>query len=195
MFLEPNFPYFLLRTRFHFHMGAGSAGNLSVILQKGENRKLLWSRSSSTSIEWVPEHLPLGKQDQPYRVCHSECVWNTKHPLWVWSYGIHSLGSLAQIIHLLGKCSAWICTYFLCVPFKLIFSSQTSLKQEGSLPTTQTTALDDVSFHNCEKDFQPPGGESAEKLVEMEMNTNLNCIMILFLLYNTSLSYFTWPWH
>jgi len=60
-------------------MGTGSAGNLSVILQKGEDRKLLWSRSSSTSVEWVPEHLPLGKQDQPYRVCHSECVWNTKY--------------------------------------------------------------------------------------------------------------------
>lgn len=75
--------------------------------------------------------------------------------------------------------------FSLC-PIKLIFSSQTSLKQEGSLPTTQTTALDDVSFHNCEKDFQPPGEKAAEKLVEMETYTNLNCIMILFLLYNTS---------
>ncbi len=27
---------YLLHTRFHFHMGTGSAGNLSVILQKGE---------------------------------------------------------------------------------------------------------------------------------------------------------------
>jgi len=182
MFLELNCPYYILRTRFHFHMGTGSAGNLSVILQKGEDRKLLWSRSSSTSVEWVPEHLPLGKQDQPYRVCHSECVWNTKYLSWVWSLGSSSLGSLAQIIHLLGTCSALICTYFLCVLFKLIFSSQTSLKEEGSLPTTQMTALDDVSFHNCEKDFQPPGGEAAWKLDEMETHPNLNCIMILFLL-------------
>ncbi|XP_067219288.1 MAM and LDL-receptor class A domain-containing protein 1 isoform X1 [Chanodichthys erythropterus] len=81
---------------FHFHVGAGSSGNLSVILQKGEDRKLLWTRSNSISTEWVPEHLPLGKQDQSYRI---------------------------------------------------IFSSQTS---------SQTTALDDVSFHNCEKDYQPP---------------------------------------
>jgi len=43
------------------------------------------------------------------------------------------------------------------------------------------TALDDVSFHNCEKDFQPPGGEAAWKLDEMETHPNLNC-MILFLL-------------
>ncbi|RXN38350.1 MAM and LDL-receptor class A domain-containing 1-like protein [Labeo rohita] len=79
----------------------GSAGNLSLILQKGEeDRKLLWSRSSSTST-----HLPLGKQDQPYRI---------------------------------------------------IFSSQTSLKQDDSLSTTQTMALDDISFQNCEKDYQPP---------------------------------------
>lgn len=60
---------YLLRTSFHFHMGTGCARNLSVILQKGEDdRKLLWSRSSSTFTQWVPEHLPVGKQDQPYRV-------------------------------------------------------------------------------------------------------------------------------
>ncbi|KTF88459.1 hypothetical protein cypCar_00023854 [Cyprinus carpio] len=60
----------------HFHMGAGSAGNLSMILQKGEeDRKLLWSRSISTSTQWVPEHLPLGKQDQPYRIIFSCQTW------------------------------------------------------------------------------------------------------------------------
>ncbi|XP_056333186.1 MAM and LDL-receptor class A domain-containing protein 1 isoform X2 [Danio aesculapii] len=91
---------------FHFHMGTGCAGNLSVILQKGEDdRKLLWSRSSSTSSQWVPEHLPVGKQDQPYRI---------------------------------------------------IFSSQISIGQDDTQCSPRTTALDDISFHNCEKDHQPP---------------------------------------
>lgn len=30
-------------------------------------------------------------------------------------------------------------------------------------------ALDDISFHNCEKDYQPPGGEAPEKLDETEI--------------------------
>ncbi|KAL1280451.1 hypothetical protein QQF64_015051 [Cirrhinus molitorella] len=91
---------------FHFHVGVGSAGNLSVILQKGEDDwKLLWTRFSSTSTQWVPEQLPMGKQDQPYRI---------------------------------------------------IFSSQTSFRQDDSSSTNPTMALDDISFHNCEKDYQPP---------------------------------------
>lgn len=76
MFLVPKCLLHLLRTRFHFHMAAGGAGNLSVILQRGKDRKLLWSRSSSTSTDWVPEHLPLGKQDQSYMVRYSECLWD-----------------------------------------------------------------------------------------------------------------------
>lgn len=93
---------YLLHTRFHFHMGAGNAGNLSMILQKGEeDRKLLWSRSISTSTQWVPEHLPLGKQDQPYRVCQCQCVWDAKHlhmQSWVWSLEINPVGSLPHTL-------------------------------------------------------------------------------------------------
>lgn len=28
------------------------------------------------------------------------------------------------------------------------------------MSTTRIMALDDISFHNCEKDYQPPGGEA-----------------------------------
>lgn len=36
------------------------------------------------------------------------------------------------------------------------------------MSTTRIMALDDISFHNCEKDFQRPGGEAAEKLDETD---------------------------
>lgn len=60
--------------------------------------------------------------------------------------------------------------FSLCA-FKMIFSSQISLGQDDTQCSPRTTALDDISFHNCEKDHQPPGGEYAEKLVEMETST------------------------
>lgn len=36
------------------------------------------------------------------------------------------------------------------------------------MSTTWIMALDDISFHNCEKDYHPPGGEAAEKLDETD---------------------------
>ncbi|XP_073714301.1 apical endosomal glycoprotein [Misgurnus anguillicaudatus] len=85
---------------FHFYMGGQGSGNLSVLFQTEDDKKLLWTKSRSSLTKWVPELLPLGKHNQPYRI---------------------------------------------------IFSSQTS-----SLPYTQTFALDDISFQNCEKDYQAP---------------------------------------
>lgn len=91
---------------FHFHMSGERLGNVSVILQNGEDdRKLLWSRSSSSSTQWVTELLPLGKHDRPYRI---------------------------------------------------IFSSQTSFQHDELLTNIQAIALDDISFHNCEKDYKAP---------------------------------------
>ncbi len=43
-------------------------------------------------------------------------------------------------------------------------------------------ALDDISFHNCEKDYQPPGGEAAEKLDETdELYTGVASFIVFYL--------------
>lgn len=71
------FPYFVctFAISFHFHISGQRSDNLSVILQNGEDeRKLLWSRSSSSPTQWVPKLLPLGKHDRPFRVCRNKCT-------------------------------------------------------------------------------------------------------------------------
>lgn len=52
---------------------------------------------------------------------------------------------------------------YLCFPvcYQIIFSSQTLFRRDEFLTNIQSIALDDISFHNCEKDYQAPGGEAS----------------------------------
>ncbi|TRY97688.1 hypothetical protein DNTS_035488 [Danionella cerebrum] len=46
-------------------------------------------------------------------------------------------------------------------PYRIIFSSQTPPTQDDLACTPHTTALDDISFHNCEEHYQAPDFSSA----------------------------------
>ncbi|KAA0719308.1 LDL-receptor class A domain-containing protein 1 Skeletal organic matrix MAM and [Triplophysa tibetana] len=41
-------------------------------------------------------------------------------------------------------------------PYRIIFRSQTLFRPDEFLTNVQSIALDDISFHNCEKDYQAP---------------------------------------
>lgn len=66
---SPLLPSFFPKRRFHFHISAESAGSLRVLMQQAEGSEaILWSRSHNTVSHWIPEHLPLGPHQQPYKV-------------------------------------------------------------------------------------------------------------------------------
>lgn len=70
-FLPSLFP----KHRFHFHISAESSGSLRVLMQQAEGSEaILWSRSHNTGSHWPPEHLPVGRHQQPYK------VWGAQHP-------------------------------------------------------------------------------------------------------------------
>ncbi|XP_034743360.1 MAM and LDL-receptor class A domain-containing protein 1 [Etheostoma cragini] len=102
--LPPTSPY--CQIVFHFHISAESAGSLRVLMQQAEGGEaILWSRSHNTVSHWTPEHLPLGLQQQPYK------VW---------------------------------------------FSSLNKGTQTDTTAVDHIVAVDDISFLNCEKEYQPP---------------------------------------
>ncbi|XP_047444387.1 MAM and LDL-receptor class A domain-containing protein 2 isoform X2 [Mugil cephalus] len=97
--LAPSSPY--CQILFHFHISAASAGSLRVLMQQAEGSEaILWSRSHNTVSHWTPEHLPLGRQQQPYKISFSS----------------------------INRASTW----------------------------DHIAAVDDISFVNCEKSYQPP---------------------------------------
>ncbi|KAL6103987.1 uncharacterized protein ACO6RY_13812 [Pungitius sinensis] len=54
---------------FHFHVSEASSGSLRVLMQQADGSEAtLWTRSHNTGSDWTPEHLPVGRHQQPYQV-------------------------------------------------------------------------------------------------------------------------------